>query len=863
MSDSNKLHFKTNIQLKSIIGKDLINDDNIAILELVKNSFDADAKKVEVQYFNLKNNDDKTTQSFSVSSSRLIIKDDGVGMNLEDIRDKWLNIAYSEKKSNNRQHNRMMAGAKGVGRFSCDRLGEYLNLYTKKENSNDYLLLKIDWKKFEIDDNTKEIQSIDLDYETLTKTELINRSIEPFNQGVLLEIIKLRSNWVYEIKDIRGAYWNTDKLIDLKKYLEKLINPNQAFENNDFGIYLDAQEFIEENNSKEEAYKFIGKVENTIFDKLDFKATSVESRIIDNGSIIYTELKDKGQTVFWIKEKNTFSPEIKNVKVILYYLNPYTKAFFTKQMGIRSVEYGSIYVFLNGFRVPPYGEYGDDWLKLEQRKGQGYNRNLSQRELVGRIEISDNENNFKVISSREGIVNNEGYKKLTDTRSGYFFKTFRRLEKYVVDGLDWDSIPEEDKNRISEIEKKIISGETKEDDLVYREDDLTKKRRVYESIHSIISAKAENVIELYINEDLILDKIQEEKLNAEREFEQLISDFENKKIDGETLNRILLKKAIDNKDLEKQINDLSKYNTNDATTKAIAELQLFKDTIENQTKIIEDLKYQLEKERLENEEKKKLIQDLQSDKERAKEETEKIKFEKEKIQEELIIEKTKVEFYRKQSSPETDALIHHVKNNNLQIKDAVSNIITELNKPGIDLSKIKEIIIEPLYKILHYNDKSLKATDLILQSDLEKADAQKINLPSFINGYFENTNFDIKIHFTIEITNFQIIGSKLDLALIFDNLIDNSKKWNSKNIWINLRIENNCAVVNFYDDGDGLDIKFTQNPNDIFKFKYTAKKEGTGFGLYLVKESLAKMNASISIDNPLKNAGMNFKIIFK
>ena len=60
MSDKNKLHFKTNIQLKSIIGKDLINDDNIAILELVKNSFDADAKTVKVEYINLKNNDDKT-----------------------------------------------------------------------------------------------------------------------------------------------------------------------------------------------------------------------------------------------------------------------------------------------------------------------------------------------------------------------------------------------------------------------------------------------------------------------------------------------------------------------------------------------------------------------------------------------------------------------------------------------------------------------------------------------------------------------------------------------------------------------------------------------------------------------------------
>ena len=50
------LNFKTNIQLKSIIGKDLINDDNIAILELVKNSFDADAKNVEVKYLNLKDN---------------------------------------------------------------------------------------------------------------------------------------------------------------------------------------------------------------------------------------------------------------------------------------------------------------------------------------------------------------------------------------------------------------------------------------------------------------------------------------------------------------------------------------------------------------------------------------------------------------------------------------------------------------------------------------------------------------------------------------------------------------------------------------------------------------------------------------
>ncbi|MBC5838528.1 ATP-binding protein [Flavobacterium muglaense] len=861
MGDNKKLHFKTNIQLKSIIGKDLINDDNIAILELVKNSFDADAKKVEVQYFNLKKNDDKITDYFTDLTSRLIIKDNGLGMSFDEINDKWLNIAYSEKKTNNRQHNRMMAGAKGVGRFSCDRLGEFLNLYTKKQNSNDYLLLKIDWKKFEIDDNTKEIQSIELDYNLITAAELEQRNIKPFNQGVLLEIIKLRSNWVYETKDAKN--WNTEKLVNLKKYLEKLINPNQAFEKNDFGIFLGAPEFIEENNKKDDHEKFIGKIENTIFEKLDFKTTSVESEIIENGKVIFTTLKDKGETIFWIKEKNSFYPEIKNIKIILYYLNTYTKSFFTKQTGVRPVDYGSIYLFFNGFRVPPYGEDGNDWLGLEQRKGQGYARFLGTRDLVGRIEILDDNNDFQIVSSREGVRRDESYKALVQS-DGYFFKSFKRLEKYIVDGLSWDSsFYEKNDPKLKEIEGKIIKGDINENELIFREDDTTKKRRVYETIHSIISAKADNVIELYINEDLILNKIEEEKLNAEREFEKLILDFENKKIDGDTLNRILQKKAIENKDLEKQINDLSKYKTTDATTKAILELQLFQKTIENQTKIIEDLKNQLENERIEREKQEKLIKDLTFGKEIAETKVVEAVKEIEKKNQELTIEKLKTEFYKKQSSSETDALIHHVKNNNLQIKDAVSNIIAELNNPNLGIIEIKNLILEPLYRILQYNNKSLKAADLILQSDLEKADAQKINLPSFIEGYFQNNNFNIKINFSKTVNNFQIIGSKLDLALIFDNLIDNSKKWSSENIYIKLKIENNCGVLIFYDDGKGLDSKFTKNSDDIFKFKQTAKHEGTGFGLYLVRESLLKMNAEINIEQPINNKGMNFKMTFK
>ena len=95
-----KAHFRTNVLLKSIIGKDLITDDNIAVLELVKNSFDANSKKVEIHLYNIEKNDDaKLKDKSTKNSSKIIIKDTGIGMNNSDLNDKWLNIAYSEKKA--------------------------------------------------------------------------------------------------------------------------------------------------------------------------------------------------------------------------------------------------------------------------------------------------------------------------------------------------------------------------------------------------------------------------------------------------------------------------------------------------------------------------------------------------------------------------------------------------------------------------------------------------------------------------------------------------------------------------------------------------------------------------------------------
>lgn len=845
-----KLHFKTNVQIKSIIGKDLINDDNIAILELVKNSFDADAKRVDISFCNLKNNDDKGIDTFSENTSRLFIRDDGVGMDLTDITEKWLNIAYSEKKLRSRQFNRMMAGAKGVGRFSCDRLGQFLRLYAKK-NGKQCIVLNIDWRKFEIDDKTKEIQSVDIDYELIDDNSLAQKGFHGFEHGVILEIIKLRSNWVYP----EGTGWDTDKLSDLKKYLEKLINPNQAFEKNDFGIYLNAEEFLVENSQKAHNDQFIGKVENTIFQKLDFKTTSIECKSIEDGKLMLTTLKDKGETIYWIKELSEFYPNIRDFKITLYFLNTYAKAFFTKQTGMRSVSYGSVFLFLNGFRIPPYGEEGDDWLKLDQRRAQGYARFISARDIVGQIEILDNYESFQIVSSREGLVKNESYDKLTNKGKGLFYKVLKRLEKYVVDGLNWDSIPEADKNKINEIEKKIINGEVSESDLKYQEDSATKRRRIYESIHTLINASPKRVVELYINEDLIESKIAEERQLAEQEFSKLMADFENKKISGEFLAQLLQKKAKESETLEKQLIEYSKYTTNEATAKAVVEIQTYKNFVEKQANVIKSLQEQLEKKDQE-------IDNIKKDADTRINEAEQ-KQKQAENERDIVSQKNRYLESTRVISAEEESFIHIINVYSQEINPAflkISEIVTENTVPN---ELIKEIGV-----IRTFFDKILNAASLLTKADIKKlAEKEIINLSEYIGEYIQKCSEVLFRDICFKVINHDNVEyygaySLLDVSVLLDNLISNAKKEFAKEIQINIFQKNGKYIIDFSDSGNGVSDP-TLLGDKMFELGVTTRHGGSGIGLASVKKIVSDMKGHVSfLGNNIYLKGATFRIEF-
>ena len=865
-------HFKTNVLLKSIIGKDLINNDNIAVIELVKNSIDAESPKVLIEFKNLKNNNDEFINNKIGSdiskTSKIIISDFGKGMDEEDIEAKWLNIAYSEKKNAKRKNGLYFAGAKGVGRFSCDRLGEYLDLYSKKKNKP-IRHLHIRWKDFEVENEVYlEIQDINILHEEVSDEDFYDRTgIKSFKQGTIVEISKLRGKWVkYQP---RKKSWDLENLVKLKRYLEKLINPYQNTTANPYTLHILAEEFLDEEKLFHEHEKINGIIENKIFDKLDFKTTSIESQISEDGEEITTILKDKGRIIFRLREKNIKYPLLKNIKIVLFFVNQYAKIYFKKQTGTRSVKFGSIHLFINGFRVSPFGDEGNDWLGLELRKGQGYARFLGTRDLLGRVEITDTGNNYQIISSREGVVNNAEFSDLKEGSGSYFYEVLKKLERYVVEGLNWDRVSRKNQNEDDEFGeltnkevKKFIKNyeinvmdkdwQLNTEDEIYGETQEEKDLRNIELLYSLLNVKPENILELYINEDLIKVLAAENEEKAKRIFQDL------NKINPELINGNT-KKVI------KEINLLFEVKERELNEKS----EKIKEDLLNRQKLTEQLKQaKIEKFRAE--------QKVKTEKKARKIAEKTVEIErniKEKAQADVETAHVKIHtletqniFLKNSKDQSKDQLIsflHKIGIHSQTLTNHTRSILKDFDENKVD----PETILNKLQKINFINNQIYTITNIGSKGGITNERKRDLDIVNFIYEYLMNISLPytkgIIIH-VFEKPDFQFIKSfdTFKFSYVIENFISNSLKANANNIYFSVELVKGKLMIYIEDDGEGIP-SYVTDITSIFEpgIRYS-KFRGTGLGLYDSKLILDKMGGDITVERK-KPTGIKFMMVIQ
>lgn len=390
----NTLRFSASTNVKNLFGRELVTDQIAAIFELVKNSYDADAKEVNIIFSGI--NTDKPS---------ITILDNGTGMDLYDIENRWMIIGTDSKKNTMYSpiFNRPLNGDKGIGRFSVDRLGSYLHMEAQKQNSTVKYLVDFDWSLF--DSETRSISDIEIPYSIQTSSE--------DNQGVKLVISGLRDNW------------DKAKIQELIRSLRQLKSPFSQEDN--FKIFVSAAEY---------GYN---KYEVTV-EKLEGVSSLWISAEIsnENPDTIYLTVNQDGLE-YEFMQSNPYS--FGSVKAQIFMFNMGDKISFANRYGLRVREYGNIRLYRDNFRIYPYGKADNDWLDLDRRQTQGLLRKLGTRDLIGYIQIGKTTNpDLKPLTNRQGLEETESFKQLrtfvvdvcVKTLESYYFTKIKRAENETI-----------------------------------------------------------------------------------------------------------------------------------------------------------------------------------------------------------------------------------------------------------------------------------------------------------------------------------------------------------------------------------------------------------------------------------------------
>lgn len=392
-NNSGNAKMRPRARLISLIGEELISDEPVAVVELVKNAYDADAKNVSIRF---------ESDGFG-EPTRLVIEDDGHGMDLDTVLGSWFEPGTVTKKQKERSPcGRLYQGAKGVGRFAAARLGKELILETNNVETNQSVTVLLEWGKF---DDDSYLDEVEITYE--------KRDVKLQKCGTTLTIegLQERKGWT------EGDYQT------LHDRLSRLVSPFNEVSN--FNIHLDIPHHPEltgeveiHSIAREPRYKLYGRLSEQGLLDATFEYEGKEKSKYNN-ELLYEKGKDVKCGGFdfeirvWDRDRDGLSP----------YMLKYDMNLSTVRKKIDS--YCGVSIYRDGFRVHPYGEKGDDWLSLDNRSRQEPTMRLAKNQIIASIKISRNDNpDLKDRTTREGLVHNPAFDDLKD----WFERILAKLE---------------------------------------------------------------------------------------------------------------------------------------------------------------------------------------------------------------------------------------------------------------------------------------------------------------------------------------------------------------------------------------------------------------------------------------------------
>jgi signal transduction histidine kinase len=404
MNTKHKHSFKANAHLLKLLGDELIGDDRLAVFELIKNSYDADATKVTV------------TLDLNAEEPRIIVEDDGSGMSYETISDVWMEVGTPSKRDKNRKRSkiflRMPLGEKGVGRLAVHKLGTEFRMTTRQSRKKE-CCLSISWPT--LIKNAEKLSDAKVDITVRDKAEIFNV------KGTKLEI-----------SGLRNKEWKRGDVRRLKKMITSIISPFET--KDDFDVVLNVP-------GKEEWL-------NDLFDVgdiLDFAHWQFSFNINKNAKFSWSYNFDPPHYLKGIKS-NFYKKSNQKVELLreggrrkkgsidsepvflgkkqLEEIGAFSGEFYiydrrpeimkqlpqSSQLKNYLEEQTGVRVYRDGVRVYNYGEFDDDWLGLNIRRINDPSRKMGTRNVIAAISLdNDISTGLKEKTNREGFDENTSF----------------------------------------------------------------------------------------------------------------------------------------------------------------------------------------------------------------------------------------------------------------------------------------------------------------------------------------------------------------------------------------------------------------------------------------------------------------------